>query len=60
VIKLLLLSAPSLIHIRLQNLDRQTTVHLLLQILSRIEQDLVQGCIASVGPGGIRVRPLPL
>jgi hypothetical protein len=52
--------APSVIHFRLSNLDRLATVRWLSRILPLLEEDLSKGCIASVGPTGIRVRSLPL
>jgi len=53
-------STPSVIHLRLPNLDRPATVKLLEEILPLLTEDLEKGCIASVGPLGIRVRTLPL
>jgi predicted nuclease of predicted toxin-antitoxin system len=53
-------SAPALIHLRLPDLDRQATVQLLRDILPLLIDDLEKGCIASVGPLGIRVRTLPV
>lgn len=53
-------STPSLIHLRFPNLDRLATVKLLEEILPLLSEDLNKGCIASVGPLGIRIRTLPL
>lgn len=53
-------STPSVIHLRLPNLDRPATVKLLDDILPLLAEDLEKGCIASVGSLGIRVRTLPL
>jgi len=53
-------AVPSLIHVRLPDLDRETTVQLIRQILPLLISDLEDGCIASVGPLGIRVRPIPI
>jgi len=51
---------PSLIHLRLPDLDRTATVKLLREIIPRLTDDLEKGCIASIGPLGIRVRSIPL
>jgi predicted nuclease of predicted toxin-antitoxin system len=51
---------PSIIHLRLPNLDRAATVTLLREILPQLETELERGCIASVGRRGIRVRSLPI
>ena len=53
-------STPSVIHLRFPNLDRLATVKLLEEILPLLSEDLKKGCIASVGPLGIRIRTLPL
>lgn len=53
-------SAPSVIHLRLPDLDRLATVKVLEEILPLLTEDLEKSCIASVGPLGIRVRSLPL
>lgn len=51
---------PSVIHLRLPDLDREATVQLIRRILPLLIPDLEGGCIASVGPLGIRVRPIPI
>lgn len=53
------LSLPSVLHLRLSHLNRSRTVELLLGLLPRLESELQAGCIASITPGGIRVRRLP-
>lgn len=53
-------SAPSLIHLRIPDLDRAATVDLLRRIVPVLTRDLQRGCVASVGPRGIRIRDLPL
>lgn len=53
-------AVPSLIHLRLPDLDREATVQLIRQILPLLISDLEGGCIASVGPLGIRVRLIPV
>jgi predicted nuclease of predicted toxin-antitoxin system len=50
---------PSLIHLRIPDLDRLATVTLLRDIIPRLTNDLEKGCIASVGPLGIRIRSIP-
>lgn len=52
--------APSLLHLRFPDLDRQTTVQLLKKVVPLVLDDVGKGCIASVGPLGIRVRALPV
>lgn len=52
--------APSLIHLRFPDLDRSATVELLRRIVPLVEDDLKKGCIASVGPLGIRIRTIPI
>jgi predicted nuclease of predicted toxin-antitoxin system len=51
---------PSLIHLRLPDLDREATVQLLKRVVPLVLDDLGKGCIASVGPLGVRIRALPL
>ena len=53
-------AVPSLIHLRLPDLDREATVLLIRRIFPLLQSDLENGCIASVGPLGIRVRPIPI
>ena len=52
-------ATPSLIHLRIPDLDRLATVTLLRDIIPRLTDDLEKGCIASVGPLGIRIRSIP-
>jgi predicted nuclease of predicted toxin-antitoxin system len=52
--------APSLLHLRLPDLDREATVQLLKRVVPLVVDDLRRGCIASVGLLGIRVRALPI
>lgn len=54
------LAKPSLVHLRLQRVNRQVALKLLAEILPRLREDLAQGCIASVTKGGVRVRRLPV
>lgn len=49
---------PSVVHLRLSHLNRSRTVQLLADLIPRLEDELAAGCIASVTPGGIRVRRL--
>jgi predicted nuclease of predicted toxin-antitoxin system len=51
---------PSLVHLRFPDLDCPATVKLLREIIPRLTDDLEKGCIASVGPLGIRIRSIPL
>jgi predicted nuclease of predicted toxin-antitoxin system len=52
--------APSLIHIRLDKVDRDVAVRLLSSIIPTLLDDLRLGCIASVTVTGVRVRRLPI
>jgi predicted nuclease of predicted toxin-antitoxin system len=54
------LQSPSVVHLRVQHLDRDRTVALLLEVLPALERDLQSGCLVSVGAGGIRVHRLPV
>lgn len=53
-------TGPSVIHIRLQRVDRKAAVELLLRIVDGYATELRGGCIASVGPGPVRLRALPI
>ncbi len=53
-------TAPSVILIRLQRLNRSRATELIPQVVTAIRDDLAGGCIATVTANGIRVRPLPV
>lgn len=53
-------SGPSVIHLRLQRLDRAAAVALLRRIFERFATELRGGCIASVGHETVRIRRLPI
>ena len=52
--------APSVVHVRLERLDRARATALLERLIPDIEADLVRGAIVAVASGGVRVRPLPV
>lgn len=53
-------SRPSLITLRLSLSDPETVTQRLLDVLPRIEQDLLQGRAVTVSDVSVRVRKLPI
>jgi predicted nuclease of predicted toxin-antitoxin system len=51
---------PSVVHLRIEGLDFRRAARTIEQVLAATAGDLAQGCIASVTPGGTRVRRLPV
>jgi len=51
---------PSVIHIRIEGLPYWAADELIQRVIGSIEHDLQAECVASVTPGGTRVRGLPL
>lgn len=53
-------SGPSVIHLRVEGLDHREAAQEIQRVTAAIEGDLASGCIASVAPGGVRIRRLPV
>jgi predicted nuclease of predicted toxin-antitoxin system len=51
---------PSVIYLRIAPVGRQLAVDLLREILFSVGADILDGCVAVVTRGGIRVRRLPI
>ena len=51
---------PSVVHVRIERLDRTAMTGLLAQVLPELEEDLERGVVASVTPRGTRLRDLPI
>jgi predicted nuclease of predicted toxin-antitoxin system len=54
------LASPSVVFIRIQNLDRSAATSLLSRVIPSIDGELTTGCIATVTERNIRIRTLPL
>lgn len=52
--------APSVIRVRLQGLDAEAVVSLVLEVRAVCEDDLQRGAVVTVNENNIRVRLLPL
>ena len=53
-------SSPSVIHIRIDRLDRERMTRLLRHLIPAINDELQRGVIATVTESGTRIRTLPL
>ncbi|WP_272481673.1 DUF5615 family PIN-like protein [Rhodothermus marinus] len=53
-------SKPSLITLRLHNVDPDTVARYVDRVLRRFGQRLLEGCAVSVDEQSIRLRPLPI
>lgn len=53
-------TSPSVIRIRIERLRASAIVDLLLMVIAKCEEDLIQGSAVTVEPSRIRIRRLPL
>lgn len=53
-------AGPSVMHIRIEGLDYESAARLIAEVAVAVDEDLAQGCIASVSERGVRVRRLPI
>ncbi len=52
--------APSLLNLRVSEVDAEAVARLIASVLRAVEQDLAAGAIVTVDDGGMRVRRLPV